>query len=273
MIDILVVNRNTLPFLRLLVAQAHRLKPKTPFSIYVWDNVSNDGTREWLTPALNDGLIAGYKGGYRPEGSHTEGLNNLLAVTKSPFVCFMDVDSVPVRGGWLDDAIDLFRYTEIGAVGLSQKAQTPQYQGDNTRRDGFRSYVHPSFCVVKRETLEKHNLSPGAIVGNASGFYDVCEWMCKRIEEVGLRLFYTGKAFAVPEDIGCRNQKVLHLYGSTQTLANPWMPVTTEQRMSMCQQAIARHKALLDREGLWNEFLGYVRESLKYNPLCARYLS
>jgi len=49
--------------------------------------------------------------------------------------------------------------------------------------------------------------------------------------------------------------------------------VTPEQRVSMCKAAIARHHALLDREGLWPEFLGYVRESQKYNPLCARYLS
>jgi hypothetical protein len=269
-VDILVVNRNTLPFLRLLVAQVDRLKPATPCAIWVCDNCSNDGTREWLARAMSHQWITGFCCGSRPDSSHTEGLNILLAATSSPLVCLMDVDSVPVRAGWLEDAIE--RLEEgVGAVGLSQAAKTPQYQGDAARRDGFRTYVHPSFCVLRRETLSKYDVSPGAVMGNASGFYDVCEYMCKVLEEKGLRLEFTGKAYAAPDDLACKNQKVLHLYGSTQVLADPWMPVTSDQRTFMMRQAAQRHRQLLEREGLWVEFMRYVRDSEPRNPLCARY--
>lgn len=250
-VDILTVNRCNLPWLKLLVRQIERFKPEVPSELFVWDNASTDGSLEWLS----GNKVKCY---LNPEpGGHAHGLIGLMEKSSAPYVAFIDVDAMPIKAGWLDDAVEILKDEKVGAAGLSLRLPG-QYHKD---------FVHPSYCVFRRELYQQLKLDPRIVHDYERAAFDVGEVMCAKIEEAGYRLHYLGNAMSIPDEIERLGNKVVHAWVSWHMMVNANFPVEA------VGSVISGHRALLSAFGVWEEFLGYVRESVSMNPLCGRYLS
>lgn len=248
-VDVLTVNRCNLPWLKLLVKQIGRFNPAAPSELFVWDNASSDGSREWLS----DNKI---KCHLNPEpGSHAQGLIGLMERSSAPYAAFIDVDAFPIKAGWLDDAVEILKDEKVGAAGLFSRLPG-QYHKD---------FVHPSYCVFRREIYQQLKLDPRIVHDYDGTAFDVGEMMCARIEEAGYRLHPLGKAMSAPGEIERLGNKVVHAWVSWHMMVNADFPAEA------VGSVVSGHRALLSALGLWEEFLGYVRESVSMNPLCGRY--
>lgn len=246
MVNILVVNFNTLPWLKLLVNQISKYKPSIPFNLTIWDNASTDGSRAWLS---SKGL---WHHLHPVAASHYDGLKGAIKISDAPYVAYMDVDAFPVAHGWLEEAVAAVSDQQIGAAGL-------------LRNLGRREFVHPSFCVFRRELYGKLSLDPSIEHFENKFTYDVGEKMCKQIEDAGYRLEFLGHAWCDSQNFDKHGNKVLHAGASAGVLGNAYL------LPEWITSSVATHRNLLLRLGLWEEFLGYLRESAPLNPLCARY--
>lgn len=248
-IDILVVNFNTLPWLKLLVNQISRLKPSIPINLIVWDNASTDGSNAWLA-------AQGIRHHLHPiADAHFVGLRNAIKMSSAPYVAFMDVDAFPITQGWLDEPVNAVRQEMIGAAGLWMHIPWC----------GRREFVHPSFCVFRRELYEKLSLDPSIEAFEEKFTYDVGEKMCKQIEAAGYRLMFFGRTQCGDGERLEKYNKVIHAGASAGVLGNATWP------SEWVQSSVVAHRNMLLRLGLWEEFVGYLRESAPLNPLCARY--
>lgn len=245
-VDILVASWNTLPWLKLLVSQFRRLRPKIDAEILVMNSPSTDGAEEWLK-----GSGIRYIQGSRNPG-HAQALTDLLAISTSPFVAFMDVDAAPVKNGWLEEAIDVLSDEKVGLVGFAHTT-------------GVRLFVHPAFCVFRREVFDRLNLSTDVIqYATDSIYYDVGAKMSEVVELSGLSLRFLGGAFPDEKIQGGWEYKVFHFCGSTAVMHD----LEKEERWTWI---VRRHEYALRHFGLLDEFLGYARESEEGNPLLSRY--
>lgn len=250
-IDILVANQNTLPWLKLLISQCHKFKPSIPLQFFICDNGSTDGSREWLASAG----IPHYLNPDRQ--AHFDGLLHAIKRTTAPYVAYLDVDAFPIKHGWLDQATDLIRAADVGAAGLSRKIPW----------GGRREFIHPSFCVFRRELYDRLHLDP-SIVHTKDFSYDVGEFMCAKLEDNGYRIVPTGRAFLEPSDTpDTHGNKLFHAGSSCEPLSNPSFPPDA------IRSRVIHHRSWLLTLGLWEDFIRYLKESLPYNPLCSRYLS
>lgn len=247
-VDILVANQNTLPWLKLLYSQYHKFKPSIQSQFFVCDNGSTDGSREWLASS-------GIQHYQNPDRQcHADGLIHAIKRTTAPYIAYVDVDAFPIHPHWLDEAIHTISNERVGATGLSRKF---------IFGDGRREFVHPSFCVFSRELYDRLSLDP-AIVHMKDFSYDVGESMCRKLEDNGYSLSFTGPAF-LEQNAQTNGQKVLHVGGSCWILSAPSLPedfITSNVKV---------HRSWLLRLGLWEDFIRYLKESVSYNPLCARY--
>jgi len=253
-VDLLTANWNTLPWLKLLRSQVKRFQPKIKTNLMVWDNASTDGSAEWLANEKIHHVAC------QSEKSHGDSLAGMIEKTGSTYIAFMDVDAVPVRSGWLDEAIALLEEPGVGIVGLS------------SRIDGeyHRPFVHPSFCVFRRDLYQKLNLTPYIVHDYEKKIaFDVCETMCSRIEDAGYSVKFLGN---VHLDLAHRKEwvnGVVHCGSST--------PVMSEKRtdlpfVEMVNAVVRWHKLLLVELGIWGEFENYIQESVRKNPRCALYV-
>lgn len=249
-VDILIINYNTLPWLKLLFKQISHLKPSVPINPIVWDNASTDGSIEWLA-------CKGIRHHLHPVADkHFTGLKNAIKLSSAPYVAFMDADAFPIADGWLDQTVDAVKHYLIGAAGL----------GKHIPWGGRRKYVHPSFCVFRRELYDKLSLDPSIEEVSGKFTYDVGEKMCKQIEDAGYRLIFFGCSdYENLKKLEKYDNKVIHGGGAAGVLRNEtWRP-------EWIKHSVDLHRSLLLRLGLWEEFVGYLRESAPVNPLCARY--
>src|SRR5204863_3152434 len=102
-VDILTVNCCTLPWLKLLVRQIDRLKPTIPAELFVWDSASSDGSDQWLLRSAVRHYIN------KERSSHAQGLIGLIEKSDSPYVAYIDIDAMPIKAGWLDDAVEILK--------------------------------------------------------------------------------------------------------------------------------------------------------------------
>ncbi len=255
-VDILVANWNTLPWLRLLTSQIRRLQPSHPHRVFLWDNASSDGSSEWLAQSGYDHVLSPV------HHSHAASLTELLKRSQSPYVAFMDVDAIPVHGEWLDEALALAESKETGAVGLRGGCVDERH----------RHFVHPSFCVLRRELFGALDLRLDIVTtGVVENDLDVGEAMSAKLQNAGYILRFKGNACANIDELsrGVISSKVFHLWSSTPVLSVHRNDPEWDQ---MLTSVIRGHRYLLGRFGLWAEFEKYAREALDRNPLCARYL-
>jgi hypothetical protein len=249
-VDILVANWNTLPWLRLLVSQAKRFLPTVSHTIHVWDGGSTDGSSDWLS-RQNISLHAS-----KEHISHAQSLTNLIAVTNAPYIALMDVDTMPVGHGWLDEAIAALGTGKTGAAGL------PGGQADGRNR----LFVHPSFCVIKRDLYEKLNTSLEIFYDFSNKIaFDVGVCLSKKIEDEGYALKFLGSNEA---DRAKMMNKVFHFRMATIGLGDGGDPSSC----TFINQVVKGHEQLLRHFGLWDEFKTYLQESSALNPHCRRYL-
>lgn len=253
-VDLLVANWNTLPWLRLLVSQVGRWKPKIPVRIFVWDNASTDGSREWLAQSgLRHHLSA-------VQRSHGDSLASLVKMTDSPYVAFMDVDAVPFQEGWLDEAVALLQDAKIGIAGISAGGI----------RENHPPFVHPAFCVFRRELYERLDLTPDIVHQESpKDDFDVGEMMCRMMEKAGHSICFLGETQIDLAQRPSWKNKVVHFLSST--------PVLCEKRgdlpfINMVNEVVKWHRQLLSALGIWEEFEDYARDSVPRNPRCARYV-
>lgn len=250
-VDILVANQNTLPWLKLLVSQYTKFKPDVDAKFFVWDNGSTDGSKDWLK---SSGIAHHLCDERRP---HYDGLLGGFSLTSAPYVAYMDVDAIPVAQKWLDEPWASIQHPIVGAAGLSRR-----FPWGNRRE-----FVHPSFCIFRRDLYERYSLSP--VVVHVTGFsYDVGELMCAKIQDNGYSLAFFGPSHFPPGDElkECAN-KILHTGSACGMLSDPFLDKEAVRIIG------ADHRRWLRRFGLWEEFLAYVRQSLAANNLCERYLS
>lgn len=249
-VDVFVVNRQTLPWLKLLVKQVSRLKPLVPSELFVWDNASSDGSGQWLS----DNGIRHHKSPY--PGSHAQGLIGLMERSDSPYVAYLDVDAMPIKNGWLDEAVEALKDDRVGVAGLFSRLPGLYHK----------EFVHPSYCVFRRELYKRLKLDPSIVHDHERTAFDVGEIMCTRTEEAGYRLHCLGKAMSPPGEIERLGNKVVHAWVSWHMMVNE------NFQAKAVRDVVSGHKALLSSLGLWEEFIGYIRESVLSNPLCGRYL-
>lgn len=246
-VDILVANQNTLPWLKLLVAQYNRYKPKIASDLFIWDNGSSDGSQQWIASA-------GIRHHLHPANrAHFDGLIGAMKLSTAPYIAYMDVDAFPIEAGWLDEAINVIRNDRVGAAGLSKRL------GDR------REFIHPSFCVFRRELYNELSLSPSVV--HAKDFsFDVCELMCATLQDRGYSLSFLGRAFLeINEDPKTYGNRVFHAGGSCWGLSHPSLSV------DFIRSIVIPHRTWLLRFGLWEQFIANLKESAPYNPFCERY--
>lgn len=251
-VDILVATWNTLPWLKLLVSQMRRFRPEIEVRLLVWDNGSRDGTHAWLEKNDIFHIVS------VDRKSHAQSLNSLLELSDAPYIAFMDVDAFPIQHGWLDDAVAALKDGTIGAAGLLS-----QNEGS-----AHRPFVHPAFCVFRRDLYRKLDLKPD-IVYTAETALDVGESMCAKMEDAGYPLRFLGFNQLDVEDRGRWVNKVVHALSST--------PVLSENRLDkpfldMVSAVSKWHLWLLSALGLSDEFKTYAREVFPFNQKCGRYL-
>lgn len=253
-VDLLVANWNTLPWLRLLVSQVRRFQPEIKTSLFVWDNASTDGSVEWLkSEGIPHHASPVAKG-------HADSLSLAMGMTGAPYVCFMDVDSVPIADGWLDEAVLVLCREMAGAVGLKSGNPLPLH----------RPFVHPSFCVFRRELYQNLGATPYIVHDEArKADFDVGEMMCVKMEEAEYPLKFVGDTHLdLAQQKSWRN-KVVHCLSST--------PVLCEKRtdlpfVNMVNGVVRWHRLLLGKLGLWQEFEGYARDTVSKNIRCGLYV-
>lgn len=247
-VDLFVANYNTLPWLRLFYQQFLALRPKTNTRLFVWDNDSRDGSKEWLA-------ASGIEHHLHPFVLlHSPTLAEFLKRATAPLVCFMDVDAIPYADGWLGDAVaHLDHDPKIGAVGLVC----------GSRHGNHRPFVHPAFSLFRLETIRRLDLSFYE-EKSKTDFFDVGELASKKVEDSGLELKIVGGSKFHPDNTARWNQKVAHFYGSTAVLS-PDRKFTDERVRGIIEE----HRRGLQHLGLFDSFMGFLRETK--NPLVARY--
>lgn len=253
-VDILVANWNTLPWLKLQVHEIRKFAPHIPHRLFVWDNGSSDGSAEWIpTSGLEYHLSPTRR-------THAESLAGLLSKSTAPYIAFMDVDAIPVKERWLEEAVDIVKDERIGAVGLR-----------GGRNDGrHRIFVHPSFCVVRRELYDRLGVGLDIVeTGKVENNLDTGEALCQKFENEGYKLEFIGDSGMDITAIERLPNKVVHFWSSTPVLAEGR---TDLDWLSMVKQVVKGHRHALDFLALWKTFEGYVLESVNQNPLCQRYL-
>jgi GT2 family glycosyltransferase len=253
--DILVANRNTYPWLRLQAEQITRLKPRASFRYQIWDNNSTDGSKEWLASSGIEHHPKKY------HVCHSNALEALVDLSSAPVIVFMDSDAVPIKEGWLDDALETLKEPKVGAVGL-------QF-GPNTGKGPWSiPTIHPSFLVIRRDIFKNVGLSIRE--ERVDGEYiDVAIPMGRRLNAAGLKLVFVGSPSLASMTPG---QKVMHGYGASRVLDTTYLKGDNKGSEGHTQRKAKEHLVSLERFGLKDLFLQYVRETLPRNPLCNRYL-
>lgn len=253
-VDVIVSNWNTLPWLRLLHSQFRRFHPRIQASLFVWDNASTDGSPEWLE---KEG-IRHYKS--PTPFCHADSLHGSIEMTQAPYVAFMDVDAIPVDWWWLDQAVGLLQDEKVGIVGL----------GAGKVEGHHRRFVHPSFCVFRREVYLRLGLRPHIVhdFHDKKTAFDVGETMCAKLEDAGYRLEFVGDTQLDISQRDSWKNRVVHCLSSTPVLAEKRTDLLFIQ---MVNSVVGWHRLLLGKLGVWEEFEKYAREAIPRNHLCARY--
>ena len=126
-VSVVIVNWNTLPFLRETLASLRRFS-RPPFEVIVVDNGSTDGSVEFLesAPALRRVCL-------RRNIGHASAMDLGFLVAASEIVLSLDVDAFPINSSWLDRIVAPLRagYT-VSGVQL------------------WRPYAHPCCLAIRK---------------------------------------------------------------------------------------------------------------------------
>ena len=247
-VDILVPSWKSLPWLRLQWNSIRRFPLKVPINYIVWDNEPSPASERWIR---DQGFLSRSS---TPPKSHPASLEELVKISSSPILAFMDADCIPIKEGWLDEAVSLVKVPYVGAVGLFSEHGNKKY----------RPFVHPSFCVFRREVYEDLRLSVHPLGLPDGTYFDVCSLMSSVLEHRGFQLKKLGDAFTGTENL---SQRVFHFWGSSKGTVG-----MKESQEPDRKRVMKRQLDCLSDLGFLGEFVGIVRECLPDNPLLAGYL-
>ena len=247
-VDILVPSWGSLPWLKLQWNCIRRFPPKVPVNYIVWDNSPTPMSEAWIK---REGFASFF---CNPPWSHPRSLEGLLTMSKSTIVVVMDADCIPVKAGWLDEALDALSDPKVGAAGLV-----------NGKFEGrYRPFVHPAFFVFKRELHDLLKLTFHPLLTPEKEYFDVGSLLSMGIEDAGYLIRNLGQASASPKNLV---QKTFHFCGSTKIMLGD-QPAEVDLR----KWAVKNHLDALSEFGLRDEFLDIIKECLPDNPLLNRYL-
>lgn len=165
---VVTVTWNTLEYLRTLVSAVQAFSPPD-VRLYVVDNHSNDGTKEWLRGIASES-IGGSVRSVRLQRNvgHALGLHVGLSAVQTEYFVLLDVDAFPIRPGWLT--------TLLGPLSNGALLVGADVNG----------FAHPC-CVAGRTEWffrRPRTLSPSGVV-HESSFYDVGERVSAQAREEG----------------------------------------------------------------------------------------
>jgi len=163
-ITVLVVNWNSLPFLRVTVDAIRQMSP-ADVRILVIDNASSDGSVEFLNSRPDVDLLR-----LPLNVGHGVALDIGAATVDTEYLAVLDVDAFPVSPSWLDESV---RALEAGH----------QIAGAHMHRN----FIHPCFLVTRTPMLHRMDLTfrPVGSIGrgerSAPLFLDVGEALSQRV--------------------------------------------------------------------------------------------
>lgn len=134
-VTVVIVNWNSLGFLRATVAATRAMSP-TDTEIVVVDNASTDGSRDWLTRRDDVRTIK-----VPVNLGHGLALDLAVSTVETEFLAVLDVDAFPISPAWLDESIAVLR---AGA----------KVAGAHMHRN----FVHPCFLVTLTEVVREYDL-------------------------------------------------------------------------------------------------------------------
>jgi len=152
-IDILLVTYNRLNFLKFVVKKIYE-RTRYPHRLWVIDNNSTDGTKDWLKKAKlhgylhdyillskNEGLAAGFSAGFEK-------------VESEYFICTQD-DIVPpdLTPCWLERILHLFKKNEKEYCGISMRVQRIRHRDVDEHKELIES--KPSLASIFRISKKK----------------------------------------------------------------------------------------------------------------------
>lgn len=137
MITILSVNYNAKKWIELLVKSAIRYTPKC--RIVIVDNVSKDGSEEWLRRQKNIYAVSPGK-----NIGHGPGLDLGLNYVHTRYCMVMDPDAHFQRHGWLEDMIEIYQSRpQIKLIAAGGRSVKP---------------IHPCVSFFETEFFKEHGL-------------------------------------------------------------------------------------------------------------------
>ena len=163
-VTVLIVNWNSLPFLRVTVEAVRRMSPDG-VRILVVDNASTDGSIELLRARDDVDLIR-----LPINVGHGVALDIGAALVDTEHLAVLDVDAFPVSPIWLDESL---RALDDGH----------QLAGAHMHRN----FIHPCFLVTRTKMLHDLDLtfrpvgSISRVEGRAPLFLDVGEALSQRV--------------------------------------------------------------------------------------------
>lgn len=220
MVDLHLVSWNRPKMTELVIKTIHRNTPRDEFRLVVWDNYSDDSTREMLSQLQNNGFIDYLIKCEKNVGLEMARQELFLKATDTDFFVDIDNDCLPPKG-WLEAQLDLMhKYEDYAAI--AQRTQVMIGTGnifeesDSNGMD-ITDFPHPggSFRMMRTSAVQE----VGGWDRESSGRGSEERYICGKLRDAGY-----GTAFAT--DIKC-----FHLFGPPDTdnwgYPKDWKPQDT----------------------------------------------
>lgn len=183
-ITVICVTQNGLDLLRLAVESLYLHNPDCRFLLWVWDNDSADGTRDWLRDRCDRLWVKSGPMGHH----HGIPLDRMVAAVETPYVLTLDNDVV-FRGPVLGDMLRALRDTGAFACGPSQRCDMGTVEHRGVTLVG-QPRVDPCCALFRTPELQRltaHiSFSPAESV-NTGRFYDTGALITAAAHGAGLR--------------------------------------------------------------------------------------
>jgi len=117
-VDIIILNFNGLTHLKPCLASLYKHTSQN-FHLIVVDNVSTDGSREWLTSFSEKVNNITLHFNEKPDGGYAEGNNIGLQYAKHKYVLLLNNDTLIIEKGWLKRIVqEMKQNPKVGIIGV-----------------------------------------------------------------------------------------------------------------------------------------------------------
>jgi glycosyltransferase involved in cell wall biosynthesis len=140
--SIVIVNHKTLNLISRCLNSIQENSKDSAYEIIVVDNNSADESLAYLKQQNNIKLIERVDGLHYGPQDHGESIDIGMAETSGKYLVVMDSDVAVICDGWLEQLSDILEKEKAVLVGSSL----------------YRNFIHVSFLMLKKCTLERYNL-------------------------------------------------------------------------------------------------------------------